>query len=54
MNCPKCKSLEQKKNGKAKGKQRYKCLHCGYNFTVEMKSTAKPITTKRQAIDLMY
>ena len=52
MDCPKCKCTKQKKNGKANNRQRYRCLSCGYNFTVEMKSTAKPSTTKRQAIQL--
>lgn len=52
MDCPKCKSSEQKKNGKANNRQRFQCLSCGYNFTVEIKSTAKPATTKRQALQL--
>ena len=30
------------KSGIVKGKQRYKCKDCGRNFTVEIKSTAKP------------
>jgi transposase-like protein len=32
--CPKCKSAEIVKSGMAKGKQRYKCHGCNYNFTV--------------------
>ncbi len=32
--CPKCKSQEIVKSGMAKGKQRYKCHSCNYNFTV--------------------
>lgn len=32
--CPKCKSEEIVKSGMAKGKQRYKCHSCNYNFTV--------------------
>ncbi len=52
MNCPKCKSVKHKKNGVIKGKQRYKCHNCGYNYTVEIKSTAKPISVKRQALQL--
>ncbi|MGC4057007.1 MAG: helix-turn-helix domain-containing protein [Chitinophagaceae bacterium] len=32
--CPKCKSHDIVKSGMAKGKQRYKCRGCNYNFTV--------------------
>lgn len=32
--CPKCKSQEIVKSGMTKGKQRYKCHGCNYNFTV--------------------
>lgn len=32
--CPKCKSHDIVKSGMAKGKQRYKCHACNYNFTV--------------------
>ena len=31
--CPKCRSKEYHKSGKAKGKQRYKCIKCGCHFT---------------------
>jgi transposase-like protein len=41
MNCPKCKSGSNVKNGIIKGVQRYKCKDCGFNYTVEYKSTAK-------------
>jgi transposase-like protein len=33
--CPKCDSEDISKNGVIKGKQRYKCRTCLYNFTVE-------------------
>lgn len=33
--CPKCDSKTISKNGVIKEKQRYKCLDCNYNFTVE-------------------
>jgi transposase len=52
MNCPKCKSSNHKKNGKVNGRQRYKCHDCGYNYTVEMKSTASSTSVKRQALQL--
>jgi len=47
MNCPKCKSEKKVKNGVLKGIQRYKCKNCGFNFTVEYKSTAKSIDKKK-------
>jgi transposase len=47
MNCPKCKSEKKVKNGVLKGVQRFKCKDCGFNYTVEYKSTAKPIDTKK-------
>ncbi len=40
MNCPRCNSSNYKKNGIVGGRQRYKCYDCGYNYTVELKSTA--------------
>jgi transposase-like protein len=30
--CKNCKSEEVVKSGKVRGKQRYKCKDCGYNF----------------------
>ena len=33
MHCVRCGSVEYFKNGKMRGKQRYKCKDCGYNFT---------------------
>lgn len=41
MDCPKCKSTRKVKNGVIKGNQCYKCKECGFNFSVEFKSTAK-------------
>ncbi|OAV75909.1 Transposase [Bacteroidales bacterium Barb7] len=52
MNCPKCSSGKKIKSGFAKGRQRYKCKDCGYNYTVELKSTAKPDLMKKQALRL--
>ena len=53
MKCSRCKSEDNVKNGIALSRQRYKCKACGYNFTIELKSTSKPEDTKRQAL-LMY
>ncbi len=52
MNCPKCKSNDNRKDGKVKNKQRYKCKGCNHRFTVEFKSTAQPESKKRQALEL--
>jgi len=52
MNCPRCKSSTHYKNGLVGGRQRYKCHDCGYNYTVEIKSTASSVSVKRQALQL--
>jgi transposase len=52
MNCPRCKSSTHHKNGLVGGRQRYKCHDCGYNYTVELKSTASSVSVKRQALQL--
>ncbi len=52
MNCPKCTSCNHKKNGRVDGRQRYKCNACGYNYSVEIKSTASSTSVKRQALQL--
>jgi transposase-like protein len=33
--CPKCDSLESIKNGIIKERQRFRCLKCNYNYTVD-------------------
>jgi len=52
MNCPRCKSPNHKKNGKISERQRYQCHDCGYNYSVELKSTASSAFVKRQALQL--
>jgi len=52
MNCSKCNSPDRVKSGKIKDRQRYKCKQCGCNYTVELKSTAKPKSQKKQALHL--
>ena len=52
MNCSKCNCSKSVKSGKIKGIQRYKCKECGCNYTVELKSTAKPPSLKKQALHL--
>ena len=36
MICRKCGSVQNVKNGKVKGVQRYKCKDCGFQFTKEI------------------
>ena len=52
MNCPKCSSDSKVKAGFIDGKQRYKCRSCNYHFSVTLKSTAKPKSLKKQALQL--
>ena len=52
MKCPKCTSESNVKSGTANGRQRFKCKECGCNYTVELKSTAKPKSMKKQALHL--
>ena len=52
MNCSRCNCSIRVKFGKLNRRQRYKCKECGFNYTVEIKSTAKPIFLKKQALHL--
>ena len=52
MNCPKCDSANKIKRGKIRGKQRYSCKSCNYNYTVIRKKTVKSDALKRQALQL--
>jgi hypothetical protein len=35
LHCPRCQSADYHKSGVVKGRQRYKCRHCQYFFTVQ-------------------
>ncbi|MFT4204812.1 MAG: IS1 family transposase [Chitinophagaceae bacterium] len=48
--CPKCKSPERVKNGHIRGRARYRCKNCKYDYTVMQKSTAIAAETKRLAL----
>jgi transposase-like protein len=52
MNCPKCSSDNRIKPGIIRGRQRYQCKDCGCNYTVELKSTAKPKSMKKLALQM--
>jgi len=51
MHCIRCGGTEFRKNGVNKGKQRYACKSCGYNFT-NMHGRGKPPAMKLQALQL--
>jgi len=51
MECPRCKSASNVKDGNVKGRQRYLCKQCRYRFTVEQRG--KPTSIKRLAL-MMY
>ena len=48
IKCPKCGRDEKVKNGFHRGKQRYKCKHCGCNYTGT--KNGYPEHVRRQAI----
>ena len=52
MQCPKCKLSNFVKDGIIRNKQRYKCKECNYRYTVIIKSTEKPLSIKRFALQL--
>jgi len=52
MDCPKCAGTKKVKSGIVKSRQRFKCKECGCNYTVEIKSTAKPNSMKKDALHL--
>ncbi len=45
--CPKCGATEVVKNGKARGKQRFKCKECGFQFTSHPPRCYPPETKAR-------
>ena len=51
MNCPRCKREDPVKNGKARGRQRYKCKSCGFQFT-RLTSRGRPPWQRALAVFL--
>jgi len=51
MVCKKCFSDKYIKNGIVRGKQRYKCRSCGYNFIIG--DTRQKITTEGKALSIL-
>ena len=52
MHCVKCGSQTLRKNGLVHSRQRYLCKACGYNLTVELKSSAFADSIKEQALQM--
>ncbi len=52
MECPKCKSNKNIKDGIVKQKQRYKCKECNFRYTVASGSGAKPFYLRKMALQL--
>ncbi len=52
MDCPKCQHSPHRKAGKRAGCQRFYCRDCHYYYTVSQRSTTKPLTIKRLAIEM--
>ena len=48
--CPKCNCEMCVKDGKVKGRQRYRCKGCGYRHTVQYRGKSPAI--KRQALEM--
>jgi len=51
MHCMKCGGTDYRKSGKIRGKQRYRCVACGYNFT-NTHGRGKPPEMRLQALKL--
>ena len=51
MQCIQCQGTDYRKNGRTKGKQRYVCKGCGYNFT-NTHGRGKPPEMRLQALKL--
>ena len=50
LTCPKCSHDGSTKSGIVKGRQRWKCKGCGYQYTVASRGATKE--QKRQALEL--
>jgi len=52
--CKNCKSEKIVKSGKVRGRQRYKCKECGYNFVIGDKRTNEKIAALKALCVLFY
>ena len=54
---PKCKNCDSQRavrNGKVRGKQRFRCKECGFNFVVGDARTNEKIAAKKAMLVLLY
>ena len=54
LECKNCKSEKTIKNGSVRGKQRYKCKECGYNFVIGDERTNEKIASLKALCVLLY
>jgi len=54
VSCKNCKNERTVKNGIVRGKQRYKCKECGYNFVEGDARTNEKIAAKKAMCVLLY
>lgn len=54
ISCKKCQSEEHRKNGKARGQQRYKCKRCGYSYINQDLRTNEQVAAKKAICILFY
>lgn len=52
MDCPKCKSSKNKKNGFRRGKQSFQCKDCGYQYVKDPKPRAYPTEVKQLCLKM--
>jgi len=52
MNCPKCSSNNNCKDGFVLGRQRYLCKNCRRRYSVNKKSDVKSIETRKLALQM--
>jgi len=52
MECSRCRSSKNVKNGIVRGLQRYKCKECGYNFTVDYSLMAEKEKKRRFGLSM--
>ena len=53
-NCKNCQNEDVVKNGKVRGKQRYKCKHCAYNYVEGDARTNEKIAAAKAMCVILY
>ena len=52
MDCPRCQSVDYRKDGVVNGRQRYECKQCRYHYTVKKRSNERPPETRQLALEM--